>query len=322
MARPGRSTPLMPTDTGAMASEPLAVLIVEPGQAKVCRFNVELRGETLWTTGREELIQRLAHTKPEIVAVAGNFEIATQLADELRRRGLAQAVFLITPAADGQSVQPGQVAVVLPEGAGKIQPEDLLRRLVRAMLSAQAHAPVSPLTGLPGSPVLSREVERRLAGGESFVFLYLDLDNFKAYNDVYGFGRGDIAIRMLSRQVVEAVKSLGSPGDLCVHIGGDDFAVLTTAQHCTPIARRIISEFDRQVADLYSPEDRSRGYIQCPSRRGEPTRYPLMTVSIGGVNTTLRRVASYLHLSEIAAEVKGYAKALEGSQFVMDRRRD
>jgi len=305
-----------------MPNDSLAVLIVEAGQAKVCRFNVELRGETLWTTGKEQLVHRLAHAKPEIVAVAGSLETATELADELRHRGLAQAVFLITPAADGEPAQPGHVRVVLPEGPARLQPEQLLRLLVQAILSAQAQAPVSPLTGLPASPVLRQEVERRLAATEPFVFLYLDLDNFKAYNDSYGFGRGDIAIRMLGRQVVEATRDLGSPRDLCVHVGGDDFAVLTTAEHCTAIALQIISQFDRQVPELYSPEDRSRGYVECASRRGEPTRYPLMTVSIGGVNTALRRITGYLHLTEIAAEVKSYAKALEGSQFVMDRRRD
>jgi GGDEF domain-containing protein len=305
-----------------MPAEPLAVLIVEAGRAKVCRFNVELRGETLWRTDQEGLLRRLAASRPEIVAVAGDFETAGHLADELRRSRLAQAVLVITPAVEQEPTQPGQVRVDLPEGAASIRPEELLRHLVQAMLSAQANAPVSPVTGLPGSLVLRQEVERRLGAGESFVFLYLDLDNFKAYNDVYGFGRGDIAIRMLSRQIVNARKALGEASDLCTHIGGDDFAILTTDRCYDQIARRIISEFDRHAPELYSSEDQARGYIECPSRRGEPSRYPLMTISIGGVNSSVRQIASYLHLTEIAAEVKSYAKALPGSQFVMDRRRE
>jgi len=304
-----------------MTSESLAVLIVEAGRAKLCRFSVELRGETLWTTKKEELARRLARAKPDIVAIAGHFDAAALLADDLRRRGLAQSVFLITPTADDRPTEPGQVRVVLPDGTAQIEPEGLLQRLFTAILSAQARTPVSPLTGLPGSRVLREEVERRLTAGEPFVFLYLDLDNFKAYNDVHGFGRGDIAIRLLSRQVVAATKTLGGPSDLCVHIGGDDFAILTGVAASRGIAEHIIAEFDRRAPELYSPDDRTRGYIESPSRRGEPTRYPLMTVSIGGVNTGLRRVTGYLDLTEIAAEVKGYSKALEGSQFVMDRRR-
>jgi GGDEF domain-containing protein len=304
-----------------MTSESLAVLIVEAGRAKVCRFSVELRGETLWTTKKEELARRLARAKPDIVAIAGHFEAAALLADDLRRRGLAQSVFLITPTADDRPTEPGHVRVVLPDGTAQVEPEGLLQRLFSAILSAQARSPVSPLTGLPGSRVLRQEVERRLTVGEPFVFLYLDLDNFKAYNDVHGFGRGDIAIRLLSRQVVAATKTLGGATDLCVHIGGDDFAILTDIAASREISQHIIAEFDRRAPELYSSEDRARGYIESPSRRGEPTRYPLMTVSIGGVNTGLRRVTGYLHLTEIAAEVKGYAKALAGSQFVMDRRR-
>ncbi|MFB3880001.1 MAG: GGDEF domain-containing protein [Armatimonadota bacterium] len=305
-----------------MGGESLAILIVEPGRARVCRFNVELRGETLWTTTTEELARRLGTTRPEIVAVAGTMEVATKLADELRRRQIAESVFLITPAEDGDPTPTGQIRVSLPQHVKVMKPELLVERLIRAVLSAQARTPVSPLTGLPGSPVLRNSVEQRLASAGQFVFLYLDIDNFKAFNDVYGFARGDIAIRLLGQEVVEAVRSLGTPSDLCVHIGGDDFAIVTGREQAGAIAQRVIEGFDRKAPDLYSPEARQAGYIETQSRRGEPERYPLMTVSIGGVDTGRRRVTSYLELAAIAAEVKGYAKALEGSRFVLDRRRE
>ena len=329
----------------ATGSESFAVLIVEPGRARVCRFNVELRGETLWTTTTEELARRLGAARPEIVAVAGHLEVATELADDLRRRGVAESIFLITPAEDGEPTPTGQIRVTLPQQVQAMKPELLIERLVRAVLAAQARTPVSALTGLPGSPVLRNSVEQRLVAGEHFVFLYLDIDSFKAFNDVYGFARGDIAIRTLGHEVVEATKSLGGPGDLCVHIGGDDFAILVggrsdlpperpppeghpirphtaMAERAQAIAQRIIEAFDSKVPELYSPEARQLGYIETQSRRGEPERYPIMTVSIGGVDTARRRVSSYLELAEIAAEVKSYAKALQGSRFVVDRRRD
>lgn len=288
----------------------------------MCRFNVELRGETLWATTTAELARRMGSARPEIVAVAGSLEVATELADDLRRRGIAESVFLITPAQDGEPTPTGQIRVILPNHVQAMKPEVLIERLIRAVLSVQARTPVSPLTGLPGSPVLRNTVEQRIAAGEQFVFLYLDIDNFKAFNDVYGFGHGDIAIRMLGHEVVEAVKALGGATDLCVHIGGDDYAIITTADRALALAQRIIEGFDQKAAELYSEEARRLGYIETQSRRGEPERYPIMTVSVGGVDTGRRRVASYLELAEIAAEVKGYAKALEGSRFVMDRRRD
>jgi diguanylate cyclase (GGDEF)-like protein len=305
-----------------MGGESFAVLIVEPGRARMCRFNVELRGETLWATTTAELARRMGSARPEIVAVAGSLEVATELADDLRRRGIAESVFLITPAQDGEPTPTGQIRVILPNHVQAMKPEVLIERLIRAVLSVQARTPVSPLTGLPGSPVLRNTVEQRIAAGEQFVFLYLDIDNFKAFNDVYGFGHGDIAIRMLGHEVVEAVKALGGATDLCVHIGGDDYAIITTADRALALAQRIIEGFDQKAAELYSEEARRLGYIETQSRRGEPERYPIMTVSVGGVDTGRRRVASYLELAEIAAEVKGYAKALEGSRFVMDRRRD
>ena len=350
--------------TRLLAAQTFAVLVVapgrlgeaepgvEPGRAKpwtgrLTRFVVELRGETLWATGPEELAHAMARARPELVAVAGEPEVAAELADELRRRGLARSVFLIT-AADGgeeerpaaeeeaaragmvtaealggpeQRLGPGRVGVTLPREWAAMDPNELLLRLVRAVVGAQARTPVSALTGLPGSPVLRDDVERRLAAGTPFVFLYLDIDNFKAYNDVYGFGRGDIVIRALAEEVVEATKAHGMAGDLCVHIGGDDFAVVTTSDRYADIARKITAGFAGKVPEFYDEAAREKGYIETPSRRGEPTRYPLMTVSIGGVNSSLRRVEGYLQLTEIAAEVKGYAKALEGNQFVMDRRR-
>ena len=303
-------------------AESFAILVVEPGKAQLNHFNVELRGETLWATGTEELATRLARARPELVAVAGDVGIARDLAEQLRRLGVAQSIFLITPAEQEVAGEPGQIRVALPESVKIPGGEGLLRHLIDAVLVAQARTPVSALTGLPGSPVLRQEVERRLAAREPFIFLYLDLDNFKAYNDVYGFGRGDIAIRLLGREVIAAVKESGTPADLCVHVGGDDFAVVTTAQDYSQVARRIIVGLASEVPGLYSDEDRGRGYIETRNRRGELTRYPLMTVSIGGVNTAVRHISGYLQLTEIAAEVKSYAKALEGNQFVMDRRRD
>ncbi len=330
----------------ATGSESFAVLIVEPGRARVCRFNVELRGETLWTTTTDELTRRLGSTRPEIVAVAGHLDVATKLADDLRRRNIAESVFLITPAEEGEPTPTGQIRVSLPQNLQAMKPELLIERLIRAVLSVQARTPVSPLTGLPGSPVLRNSVEQRIAAGEGFVFLYLDIDNFKAFNDVYGFARGDIAIRMLGHEVIEASKVLGGPGDLCVHIGGDDFAIVVgdpphggaqaksdgshghtlapkaPMERAQAIVERIITGFDGKVPELYPPEARESGYIETQSRRGEPERYPIMTLSVGGVDTSRRRVSGYLELAEIAADVKRYAKALEGSQFVMDRRRD
>ncbi len=304
------------------SSESFAVLIVEEERSRLTRFHCEVRGETLWASGPGELARHLRETPPRLVAVAGERHVAQSLADDLRRRKVAKSVFVITPAAEGEAVPPGQVPVTLPRSVDELAREELVPCLLEAILSAYARLPVSPLTNLPGSAVLRQEVEQRLLSGQPFAFLYLDLDNFKAYNDVYGFGRGDLVIQMLARHIARACRTVGSPDTVCVHIGGDDFAIVTPADRAAPLAEAIIAAFDREAPSFYSEEARAAGYIETKSRRGEPTRYPLVSLSVGGVDTARRRLQGYLHLTEIAAEVKAYAKSQEGSHFAMDRRND
>jgi len=304
------------------ASQSFAVLIVEERRARLTHFHCEMRGETLWAIGPADLARRLRGARPQLVAVAGERQLAQALADDLRKRGIARSVFVITPALEGAPVPPGQVPVTLPEGLRHLTGEMLVPCLVEAILSAYARLPVSPLTNLPGSAMLRHEVDQRLTSGQPFAFLYLDLDNFKAFNDVYGFGRGDLVIQALARQIARVLGEDGVSTDLCVHIGGDDFAIVTAVDRAARIAKAVIEGFSREVPGFYASEARAAGYVETKSRRGELTRYPLMSLSIGAVSTVHRRIRSYLQLTEIAAEVKGYAKSLEGNHFVMDRRKD
>jgi len=177
------------------------------------------------------------------------------------------------------------------------------------------------VTKLVGGWALQAHVERKLRVGQDFAFLYLDVDNFKAYNDVYGFAQGDAVIRMLASVVTAAVNDLGNPGDLAAHIGGDDFAVLTTTDKSEPVARHILAAFDDRAPAFYSPEDRRRGGISVVDRRGEAMTYPLMTLSIAAVINSRRPVSSYRQLSDIVAELKAYAKSSPGSVYVEERRR-
>lgn len=297
------------------------MLVVERGKTRISRFQIEMCGETLWEVGPEGLAQRLESVRPYLIAVTGEREEAERLAEELRRRGVADSVFLVTAAERAAPSRPGQVPVPLPREVSVESSEALLPALVEALVSAYARFPVSPLTGMPGSAVLRQEVEDRLARGEPFAFLYLDLDNFKAYNDVYGFGRGDIAIRALGQEVEAALAHDGTPADLAVHIGGDDFAILTAPERAAQVAEQIIREFARKAAQLYPPEVRQAGYVETRDRKGNVAQFPLMTVSIGGVSSTTRAITSYLQLTEVAAEMKAYAKSGGGGKYVMDRRK-
>lgn len=180
----------------------------------------------------------------------------------------------------------------------------------------------NPLTGLPGNQCITRRLLADL--GETsgnMAVMYLDLDNFKAFNDYYGFERGDCAILMTAEIIVESVRDAGNPGDLPAHLGGDDFVVITTEAMASLIAVRIIERFDDRVKSLYDEEDLGKGYITTEDRVGRICRFPIMSISIAGVETRDQSFANHLQISEVAAEVKRFAKSVPGSNYQSNRRR-
>ncbi len=180
----------------------------------------------------------------------------------------------------------------------------------------------NPLTGLHGNLDITMEMTKRLDAGESFAILYIDLDNFKAYNDYYGFLRGDKAIKLLADIIVEVCKKTGNAGDFVGHIGGDDFVIITTTEKMETISRAIIDAFDHSVMFMYDEEDLKKGYIITKDRIGNEMKFPVMTVSIGIVINEGHRFSNPLEIGKTAAEVKAVAKSFDGkSYYFIDRRR-
>lgn len=197
---------------------------------------------------------------------------------------------------------------------------ELLAR-IRAHLRRAAQTPVhNPLTGLAGNVLLTEELKYRLRNGAPFALLYVDLDNFKAFNDTYGPARGDRLIKLVAEVLLEVVQQHGSSTDFIGHIGGDDFAVLTTPDRLDSICQGIIALFDKRVRDLYDPEDLARGYLRGVDRQGVPRNFPITTISIGVVTNRRRRFTDYDEVSRVAAEMKQYAKQLPGSTYAVDIR--
>ena len=180
----------------------------------------------------------------------------------------------------------------------------------------------NPLTKLPGNIVIQEEIEKRISQGLKFVVIYCDLDNFKAFNDKYGIAKGDEAIKLTADIFKEAVKAQGNPNDFIGHEGGDDFILLTTPDKAQGIANFTIQEFDKRVRKLYSQEDLNQNSIIAHARDGSIKKFPIMTISLSGVSNEHRTITSYGEVTNIAAEVKKKAKAIESSVFVMDQRRD
>lgn len=197
---------------------------------------------------------------------------------------------------------------------------ELLARVKSHLRRATQRPVLNPLTGLPGGVRLSQELRRRLAGATPLALLYADLDNFKAFNDTYGFSRGDRALLLVAGILQSILTTYGNPDDFVGHIGGDDFAVLTTPDPVDAICSALITTFDREIRQLYHPDDQRRGYFSAADRHGILRRFELMSISIGVVTSERRASRDEEELTRIAAEMKHYAKAQRGSAYAVDQR--
>ncbi len=194
-------------------------------------------------------------------------------------------------------------------------------RVERTLERATRDVGVHPTTRLPGTVQIERDIGRRLAADEIFACCYADLDHFKEFNDRYGYNRGDGVIKLLSRILRDIVKAC-APDGFIGHIGGDDFIFNVPLDAMVPACELIVETFEELIPYQYSEQDRRAGYFLGKDRRGNLHRVPLMTLSIGVVTTRHRKFAHTGRVSELATEMKAYAKTLGGSVYAVDRRHD
>lgn len=181
---------------------------------------------------------------------------------------------------------------------------------------------ISPLTGLPGNVQIQAELRKRLIRKENFTVLYLDLDNFKAYNDVYGFLKGDEIIKFTARTISKNVNNLPMSNVFLGHIGGDDFvAILSDNVDYEAVCQGIISQFDAGVKYFFTEEDANRGYLKIQNRKGKMEHFPLTSISIGVVLVEKDKFSNVLEIGEVGAQVKHIAKKYKGSCYAIDRRK-
>ena len=199
--------------------------------------------------------------------------------------------------------------------------EELLARVAGALRRAEYMRSQSPLTGLPGNIRIEDEIQLRVDRAEAFAVLYLDLDNFKAYSDRYGFVRGDETLRATGLLIRDTAKRLAGPTTFVGHIGGDDFVVVCDPERAEGVAEEVIRGFDDLAPTLYDEPDRARGAIEAEDRRGTRQTFPLLSISIGIATTEARRFAHRAEAVEVATELKNYAKREGRSSYAIDRRR-
>ncbi|MHB0996525.1 MAG: GGDEF domain-containing response regulator [Elusimicrobiales bacterium] len=198
---------------------------------------------------------------------------------------------------------------------------ELRARINRILKRKSSDTALNPLTRLPGSPAIEEEVLRRIDNDEPYAFCYIDADNFKAYNDVYGYAKGDEVIKRIALLLAEKARTAAGDDYFVGHVGGDDFVLITSPEASETAAKAITEEFDRIIPEHYSEADRQRGFITTMDRKNKTRDFPLMSLTVAIVAPKSQR--HYAKIVESAAELKRYAKDLQsrhGSIYVRDRR--
>ncbi len=180
---------------------------------------------------------------------------------------------------------------------------------------------ISALTGLPGNVQIENELKRRISLKAEYALLYIDLDNFKAYNDKYGFMNGDEIIKYTSDIIQASVQKFGSKGDFVGHIGGDDFVCILNIETARKVGRNIVKTFDKGINQFYTEEDLEKGYIKVLNRKGKLEKFAIVSITVGMISNKYKKYVSVLEIGEEGANIKKKGKAIEGSVFIEDKRK-
>jgi len=273
---------------------------------------------TLFITQRASIIESIYNTPPTVVIFNGGMRYKDFIST-IREDHIFSHLPIIVLLDDKEFIKNWKDLPVDDFITKPLQREEFIMRLYLSIERSRRIVETNPLTMLPGNTPIIKEVQARLDRNEEFALAYADLDNFKPFNDKYGFSRGDEVIKMTGRLITNTVK-LHDPHNCFVgHIGGDDFVFITSIEKAEPASREIVKNFDEIIPSFYDPEDREQGYIISHSRDGTVKKFPLLSISIG---ITLNKgwFKHYGEISSAATEVKAYAKTLEGSTYFIDRR--
>jgi GGDEF domain-containing protein len=286
----------------------------------------EERGLPIVEAGDEGDVQaRVSRAYPAalVLDASPDADVALRLCAAIKGEAFTSVVPVIMYVACGGAGDEAS-ARALEAGADEVLSHGLSERectlrLRMALRRAERDVSVHPTTLLPGTVQIERDIGERLRSGEKFAVCYCDLDHFKEFNDRYGYNNGDRVILILSRILRDVVRAY-SPTAFVGHIGGDDFIFNAPLSDFRVCCEEVISVFSELIGLHYSVEDRERGFFVGKDRRGEVYEVPLMTLSIGVVSNEHRSFVHTAQISELATEMKAYAKTFSGSIYVVDRR--
>lgn len=199
-------------------------------------------------------------------------------------------------------------------------PQELIARVRMLLRRSYSNLDANPLTRLPGNVSINEELQGKIKEKEDFSVLYIDIDNFKAVNDYYGFESGDNLIKETARMIINAIQKEGKPSDFIGHIGGDDFVVITSPQQAEPIAKNILADFDKRSPSFFQEKERLQGYIETKGRDGEVHKFGFPTISIGMISSKGKNFTHTAEINSLGAEMKSLAKKFPESKYISDKR--
>lgn len=197
---------------------------------------------------------------------------------------------------------------------------DLKMRLNLCLARSERIVEINPLTRLPGNISINKQIQERIDRNIDFALAYADLDNFKPFNDAYGFSRGDDVIKMSARIILNIVKNGQGVGSFVGHIGGDDLVFIVDRSKVETISQEAIDSFDRIIPTFYDAEDRRKGHIESVDRQGAKRTFPIMTISIGITFNKPYHFIHYGQITQLAADMKKQAKRHHTSCYRIDKR--
>ena len=296
----------------------------EPDIRRFVEINLRLEGfEVALAADGEEALRQALELRPALILLdvmmprLDGFEVCRRLRADVRTSHIpviiltaksmtADKVVGLTAGADDYVLKP-------------FEPVELVARVRTTLRRARELRATSPLTGLPGNHAIARELAVRLSQSQPLALVYADLNDFKAYNDRYGFLRGDDVITMASLVLTEALQH--SPDAFVGHIGGDDFMFVCPPEEVVEVCQRVIRSFEAKIASFYDDEDKARGYVEVVDRRGDTIRYPFVSIALGVASTEKRKYADHREIVETATQMKRFLKQHHRfSAYAMDGR--
>jgi diguanylate cyclase (GGDEF)-like protein len=306
-------------------AEKILVVDDDPDIARFVELNLRTHGyQTHVAADGLEALEKAFEVRPDLVLLdvtmpkMDGFEVAQRLRADQRTSNVS--IIMLTARALSVDKVLGLTAGADDYVIKPCDPIELVARVKGTLRRAREMKAMSPLTGLPGNVRIQEELHNLIRDGKPFALLYADLDNFKAYNDHYGFLRGDEALRLTARALQESAMEVAGEETFVGHVGGDDFVVVSSPEDAEQICETIVQRFDQAVPDLYEPKDRERGYIEIENRRKEVEQFPLMSISIGVATTDRRTFSHHGEAIAVAGELKEFSKRTKGSSFAVDRR--